>query len=188
MVNFGLLTAEIGRGVWGTPTNFNRFRVLASLLHRRRSMEVNKTLHDVWPSPVLVHYIYIFGLLPAAKFTLRPTLAFSYIASVTTQHSSCPAGAVIQTLWRDTRNGTELSQRAPPIFGLAAITLSIGPYSSLHFNFTVHLPLMVNKVDQSFQFCGLRCPSLCPRLQLYVIVRPFNRCTRSIRHTHDRKT
>ena len=29
MVNFGLLMAEIGSGVWGTPANFNRFRVLA---------------------------------------------------------------------------------------------------------------------------------------------------------------
>ena len=61
MANFGLLTAEIGSDrVWGTPANFNRFRVLASLLHRRRSPEANQTLHDVWPSPGLVHCIYIF--------------------------------------------------------------------------------------------------------------------------------
>ena len=33
VVNFGLLTAEIGSGVWGTPTNFNGFCVLAALLH-----------------------------------------------------------------------------------------------------------------------------------------------------------
>jgi len=33
MVNFGSLTAEIGSGVWGTPANFNWFRVLAALLH-----------------------------------------------------------------------------------------------------------------------------------------------------------
>ena len=33
MVNFGPLTAEIGSGVWGTPANFNVFRVLAALLH-----------------------------------------------------------------------------------------------------------------------------------------------------------
>jgi len=33
MLNFGPLTAEIGSGVWGTPTNFNRFCVLAALLH-----------------------------------------------------------------------------------------------------------------------------------------------------------
>jgi len=32
MVNFGLLTAEIYWRVWGTPANFNGFRVLAALL------------------------------------------------------------------------------------------------------------------------------------------------------------
>jgi len=31
MVNFGPLTAEIGLGVWGTPTNFYGFCVLAAL-------------------------------------------------------------------------------------------------------------------------------------------------------------
>jgi len=61
MVNIGLPTAEIGLPVRGTPANFNGFRVLASLLHGRRSTEVNQTLHDVWPSPGLVHYIHIFG-------------------------------------------------------------------------------------------------------------------------------
>jgi len=38
------LTAEIHWRVWGTPTNFNGFHILASL---RRSTEDNKTLHDV---------------------------------------------------------------------------------------------------------------------------------------------
>ena len=33
MVNFCLLTAEICWRVWGTPSNFNGFRVLAALLH-----------------------------------------------------------------------------------------------------------------------------------------------------------
>ena len=33
MVNFGPLAAEIGPVVWGTPANFNEFRVLAALLH-----------------------------------------------------------------------------------------------------------------------------------------------------------
>jgi len=32
MVNFAPLTAEIGLPVWGTPANFNGFRVLPSLL------------------------------------------------------------------------------------------------------------------------------------------------------------
>jgi len=35
MVNFGPLAAEIVSLVWGTPANFNRFRVLAVLLHRQ---------------------------------------------------------------------------------------------------------------------------------------------------------
>jgi len=33
MVNFGLQAAEIISLVWGTPANFNGFRVLAALLH-----------------------------------------------------------------------------------------------------------------------------------------------------------
>jgi len=33
MVNFGPLAAEILSLVWGTPANFNGFRVLAALLH-----------------------------------------------------------------------------------------------------------------------------------------------------------
>jgi len=55
MVNFGPLTAEICWQVWGTPANFNGFRVLASLLQWRRSTEVNQTLHYVWLSPGLLH-------------------------------------------------------------------------------------------------------------------------------------
>ena len=43
MVNFSLLTAEISWRVWGTPADFNGFRVLASLLQRRRSTEANQT-------------------------------------------------------------------------------------------------------------------------------------------------
>jgi len=42
-----------------------------------------------------------------------------------------PAAGVSQTTRRGTRNGiTSLSQRAPPIFGWAVITLGIGTHSS----------------------------------------------------------
>ena len=61
MANFGLLAAEIVWLVWGTPSSFNGFRVLAALLHGSQVVRVSQTLHDVWSSPVLVHYIYIFG-------------------------------------------------------------------------------------------------------------------------------
>jgi len=44
MVNFGPLATEIGPVVWGTPANFNGFRVLAALLHSILVVGVSKTL------------------------------------------------------------------------------------------------------------------------------------------------
>ena len=44
MVNFGLLAAEIVTLVWGTPANFNGFRVLAALLHGSQVVSVIETL------------------------------------------------------------------------------------------------------------------------------------------------
>jgi len=43
MVNFGPLAAEIVSLVWGTPANFNRFRVLAALLHGTLLVGVSQT-------------------------------------------------------------------------------------------------------------------------------------------------
>jgi len=43
MVNVGPLTAEIGSGVYGTPANFNGFRVLAALLHNIIVVDVSQT-------------------------------------------------------------------------------------------------------------------------------------------------
>jgi len=137
------------------PQQISTGNVLPFLLQRHRSPEANQTLHDVWPSPGLVHYVYTFGgscpwrnFVPYAKFTLRPSLAFSYInncvfcciyccyhlwwikayqqryCTALQQRSSAKLCGAVQC----TRNGiTELSQRAPPIFGRAAITLGIGP-------------------------------------------------------------
>ena len=128
MVNFGPLVAEIVSGVWGTPTDFNGFSVLVSLLHRRRSPEANQTLHDVWPSPALVHYIYIFGgscpdgILPAAKFALRPSLAFSCFGSVTARHWSSGHQPKFAAWYKEWNYGTfafhHFQQRVPPmVFG-----------------------------------------------------------------------
>ena len=44
MVNFGPLAAEIGPVVWGTPDNFNGFRVLAALLRGIPVVGVGQTL------------------------------------------------------------------------------------------------------------------------------------------------
>jgi len=44
MLNFGALTAEIVSLVWGTPANFNWFRILAALLHGTLVVGVSQTL------------------------------------------------------------------------------------------------------------------------------------------------
>jgi len=136
MTNFGPLTAEIGSGVWGTPANFNGFRVLLSLLQRRRSPEANQTLHNFLPSPGLIHYIYIFGgccpqqrILPGANFTLHPSLAFTYIGSITTWHSSSEHQPNFAAWYKEWTYGT-FTEGTPPIFSRAAITLGISPQSS----------------------------------------------------------
>ena len=43
-VNFGPLAAEIVSLVWGTPANFNGFRMLAALLHATLEVGVSQTL------------------------------------------------------------------------------------------------------------------------------------------------
>jgi len=43
MVKFGQLTVDIGSGVWGTPANFNEFRILAALLHVTLVVGVSQT-------------------------------------------------------------------------------------------------------------------------------------------------
>jgi len=126
MANFTAPAAEISWRVWGTSATFNRFHVLASFLHRRRSPEDNHTLHDVWASPGLVHYVYIFG--GSCRQTEFRHMQNSLCVQVL--HSPTLAVLLHGTLRSGTRNGiTQLSQRAPPIFGWAAITLCIGPHS-----------------------------------------------------------
>ena len=44
MVNFGPLAAKICWRVWGTPANFNGFRVLAALLHGIPVLGISQTL------------------------------------------------------------------------------------------------------------------------------------------------
>jgi len=44
MVNFGPLAAEIVSLVWGTPANFNGFRVLGALLHGTLVVGVSQSL------------------------------------------------------------------------------------------------------------------------------------------------
>jgi len=131
MANFGQLRAEIGSGVWGTPANFNGFRVLPSLLQRRSSPEANQSLHNVWPSPGLAHCINIFGgSCPLTEFCTRQNSLYVQVLRspiLAALLHGTPAADLSQTLRRRTVNGiTGLSQTAPPVFGRAAIMLGIG--------------------------------------------------------------
>jgi len=80
----------------GYPSKFQRVSSLCSLLHRRLSTEVNQTLHDVWPSPELVQYAYIFGgSCPLKRNSARCKIHFAskscvlvYSGSVTACHLS----------------------------------------------------------------------------------------------------
>ena len=131
MVNFSPLTAKIGSLVWGTPANFNGFRVLASLYcsDRRRSQEANHTLNDVWPSPWLIHYIRTFGgSCTLSEFCLVQNSLYvqvmrsSILAALYSRHSSSGRQPNFAA-WYKEWIYTELSQRVPPIFGWATITL-----------------------------------------------------------------
>jgi len=93
MANFGPITAEIRSGVCGTPANFNGFRVLNSLLQRRRSSEAKQTLHDVWPSPGLVHNTFLGALAPTEFCPVQNSLYVQVLhspilAAFTARHSS----------------------------------------------------------------------------------------------------
>jgi len=64
-----------------------------------------------WAGILYVHFRGLLlpnGIMPGAKFTFRPSLAFSYIGSVTARRSS--SGPLSQNLRRRTTNGiAELS-------------------------------------------------------------------------------
>ena len=134
MVTFGPLTAEIGWRVWGTPANFNGFRVLASLLHRCRSTEVNQTLHDVWPSPGTI-CIHFRGLLPQRnfagckiEFASKSCVLLYWQRYCTELEQWASAKLCGMEQGRELRNFC--SSFAPPVFSGAAITLEIDQHSS----------------------------------------------------------
>ena len=137
MVNFGPLAAEIGWRVrlasLGHPSKFQRVSLLgfvtAETSLNGSQPNFARCLAVSWAGTLYIHFWVLWrhnGILPGVKFTLHPSFALSYIGSVTARHSSSGY------LRRGTRNGImELSQRAPPMFGRAAIKLGIDPHSSL---------------------------------------------------------
>ena len=76
MVNFGLPAAEIVWLVWGTPTNFNGFRVLAALLHGTLVVGISETLRH-WTEGATTYFrraAITLGIGPHSSFvSILPT-------------------------------------------------------------------------------------------------------------------
>ena len=104
MVNFGPLTAEIVSLVWGTPANFNGFRVLAGLLHGTPELGVSqkpnfaglnrgRRLYSTGrPSRRALAYIPSFYL-----FHFRCLVTFSHLCS---HSSTCIVAVLYLVLYR----------------------------------------------------------------------------------------
>jgi len=73
MVYFGPLTAEIGSLVWGTPTNFNVFRVLAALLHGTPAVGGSQTA-------VLNRGRHLYSAGRPSRWALAHILVFIYFS------------------------------------------------------------------------------------------------------------
>ena len=94
-------------------------------------------MHDVWPSAAWAGIFYIHfqgllppnGILPGAKFTLRPSLAFSYFCSVTARHWSSwrqPTCGLVQRMELWNFPSSSFSTEGATYILRAAITLGIG--------------------------------------------------------------
>jgi len=114
-------------GCLGHPSEFQQVSRLGSVTAATslNGSQPNfaRSLALSWAGTLYIHFRGILprnGILPGAKFTLRPSLALSYIDSVIARHSS---RGVSQTVRR----------WAPSIFGRAAITLSLAHILVLSF-------------------------------------------------------
>ena len=80
MVNVGPLMAEIGSGVWGTPANFNGFRVSASLLNRRQP-NFARCWAVSWACTLYIHFFALLppnGILPVQNSLCPKSCVFLY--------------------------------------------------------------------------------------------------------------
>jgi len=69
MVNVGPLAAEIISLVWGTPANFNGFRVLAALLHGILVVGVSQILRvEQRAPPIFGRATITLGIGPHSSF------------------------------------------------------------------------------------------------------------------------
>jgi len=143
--------AESCSVVWGTPANFNGFCVLASLLQRRGSPEANQTawcLAVSWAGILYIHFPGLLlpdGFLPGTKFTLRPSLAFSYVGSVTAWQSSSGCQPNFAAWYKEWNYGT---------FAEGATYIPQGSHHIFFYHFSFPI-LSCCILDVYHTWCGL---------------------------------
>ena len=123
MVTFGPLTAEI-----------NRFRVLSSLLQRRRSPEANQTVHDVWPLGILPRQNFVWCKIHF-MFKSCVLLYWQHYCTARQQRASAKLCSMVQgmELWNCHRRCHLNSAEQPPRWALAHILVIIALPLQLYF-------------------------------------------------------
>jgi len=150
MTSIGLLTAEIGAPQQISTGFAFCLRYCRDVTHWRQTK-----LCTMFGRLLGWYTVYTFSgavapdrILPGAKFTTSK----SCLPMLAALLYGTPAAGISKTLrCRTTYAVMELLQRAPPILGRAAITLGIGPHSSLYLFSLIcckfqhkHLPLSVH--------------------------------------------
>ena len=100
MVNFGPLAAEIFSLVWGTPTNFNGFRVLAALLHGTLVVSVSQTA-----ALITGRHLYSAGL--PSRWALAHISSSYYVVKLSTHNPPAPC----MSITREPKQKAENSQK-----------------------------------------------------------------------------
>jgi len=168
MVNFGLLTAEICWRVWGTPANFNGFRVLAALLHATLVVGVNQTLRR-WTG----RHLYSAGR--PSRWALAHILVLLDVLQIINTVAVCPFGALpLLVGWQEghlacTKLAPVVSKGTvfdvpDPAWSNSGKLSSITEIVNYEFadidsndNVTHHLPPTTEDIPTSFKLCrGLR--------------------------------
>ena len=131
MVNFGPLAAEVGSVVWDTQANFNRFRVLALLLHDIRAVGASQTAalnrgRHLYlagrPSRWALAHISSFLLFIGARTIPRRTVNWRTFHRRTSSAEPTPVGRVSvlgNALWGSDATAAKsgINVRETPILG-----------------------------------------------------------------------
>jgi len=128
IVNVSQLTTEIVWRVWGTPGNLNGFSILPSLVvtaptvAQQRSTKLCTMFGRLLAGTLYIHFWGLLspnGILPRAKFTLRPKscvlLLWQHYCTALEQWASAKHCGVVQGMeLRNFRRGRQLYSAGQP--------------------------------------------------------------------------